>query len=148
MSRTVSATEARVHLGEHLHRVEDEKVITVQHDGDPEGVVVSISEYQRLLNDQDQKEDWWELARRAREEFHRQLGDRKTPAAATLIREGREERRVERSVIQPEPGDWKAAFANVRARMHEEVGDLTIDTDEIIRILREERVAELLDDLR
>lgn len=148
MSRAVTATEARVHLGEHLDRIDREDTFTVEHEGAPEAIIVSYAEYEQLQEDGGHHENWWELARRSREEFHRQLGDRKSPAAATLIREAREERSVGRSVIQPEPGDWKAAFANVRAKMHEEVGDLTIDTDEIIRTMREERVAELLDDLR
>lgn len=92
MSKTLSATEARIHLGEHLHRIGNVDVITVEHDGTPEGVVVSITEYQRLLNDSDSREDWWELAERSREAFRRRLGDRELPSAVELIHEAREER--------------------------------------------------------
>lgn len=92
MSKTLSATEARIHLGEHLHRIDNVDVITVEHDGTPQGVVVSITEYQRLLNNNDSREDWWELAERSREAFRRQLGDCDIPSAVQLIRDGREER--------------------------------------------------------
>lgn len=92
MNRNVIATEARIHLGEHLQRIENNGVITVEHEGTPEVIVVSTAEYQRLRKNQDQQEDWWELAKRSREAFRRRLGDREMPSAVELIREGREER--------------------------------------------------------
>lgn len=92
MSRTVSATEARIHLGELLDDIERNEAITAEREGTAEAVIVSTSEYQRLRNDMDQEEDWWDLAKRSREAFRRHLGDREVPSAVDLIREGREER--------------------------------------------------------
>ncbi len=92
MSKTVSATEARIHLGELLDDIERHEPIMVEHAGAAETAVVSTSEYQRLRDDIDQEKDWWSLAARSREAFRSQLGDREMPLAVDLIHDGREER--------------------------------------------------------
>lgn len=143
MSRTVSATEARIHLGEHLHRVEGGNVITVQHDGTSLGVVVSIAEFQGLLNNEDQHENGWDLAQQSREAFQQERADPFMPSAVSLVGEDREER-----TAVDDGGDWRSSLARVRARMKAELGDKTIDFNQIIHDMREERSAELLDNLR
>lgn len=92
MNRTVSATEARIHMGALLDDIERDEAITAEREGTVEIVIISAAEYQRLHNDMDQPEDWWDLAKRSREAFRRYLGDREMPSAVDLIREGREER--------------------------------------------------------
>lgn len=56
MSNVMSATQARVHFGEVLRRVENNEVITVERGGEPKAVVISIAEYQRL-KDTDRPEE-------------------------------------------------------------------------------------------
>ena len=92
MSRTVSATEARIHLGELLDDIERNEAIMAERQGTALAVIVSTSEYHRLRDDIDQEKDWWSLAARSREAFRSQLGDREMPLAVDLIHEGREER--------------------------------------------------------
>lgn len=148
MSKRISATEARIHLGVHLDHIDNNDVIIVEHDGAPEAVMIPSVEYQRLWEEENQYEDWWDLAERSRDAFRHQLSGRKVPSAVEIIREGGNEQRAEPHFIQPVQGDWKEAFANVRARIRDEVGDKPLDIDEIIHRMREERVAELLDGLR
>ena len=76
MTRTVSATAARIHLGELLDDIERDEAITAERGGTAAVVIVSTSEYQRLCDNMDQEEDWWALAERSREAFRRHLGDR------------------------------------------------------------------------
>lgn len=92
MTRIVSATDARIHLGEHLHRIDGNRAITVEHDGSIETILISTTEYERLCGNTNGHEDWWALAERSREAFRENLGDRERPLAVDLIREGREER--------------------------------------------------------
>src|SRR5262245_9292845 len=61
MTKTISATEARIHFGEVLRGVTERgETIFVERSGKPLAVVLSIEEYERLRNG-DQKEDWWDL---------------------------------------------------------------------------------------
>lgn len=92
MNRTVSATEARIHLGALLDDIERDEAITATGAGTAETVIISTDEYERVRNDTDDPKDWWGLAKRSREAFRRYLGDREMPSAVDLIREGREER--------------------------------------------------------
>jgi prevent-host-death family protein len=47
--RTISATEARTHLGELMRRVVEEgETVIVEHRGKPAMAVVSVAEYERL----------------------------------------------------------------------------------------------------
>lgn len=145
--KTVSATEARIHLGELLDDIERNDAITVEQAGNAETVVIPVSEAQELSGTPTEGPDWRQSLERARTSFARDLGDRPRPDFVEMIREMREERSVEGSVFRPDPGDWQEAFANVRARMRNEVGDQPLDLDEIIHRMREERIAELLDGL-
>lgn len=46
--RVLSATEARVHFGEVLRRVEEGEVIVVEGRGRPQAVILSVKAYARL----------------------------------------------------------------------------------------------------
>jgi prevent-host-death family protein len=96
MTRTVSATEARIHFGDVLRAVHERgETIFVERSGKPQAVVLSIEEYERLRNGKDQEDDWWTLAERSRERFARELGDRPMPDIVQIINESREERDAE-----------------------------------------------------
>lgn len=148
MSRTVSATEARIHLGELLDDIERNETITVEHAGNAAIVMIPANDALDLADTVTVSPDWRQSLERARASFARDLGDRPRPDFVQMIREMREERIGDSFVIQPNQGDWKEAFAGVRARMREDVGDQPLDLDEIIHRMREERVAELLDGMR
>lgn len=98
MKKTVSATEARVHLGEVLRTVAEEgATYIIERAGKPQAVVVSSEEYERLvglkpkpsyvalmeqlrkdlgpLAEVRQKFDWEEFIRQGREERGQQLED-------------------------------------------------------------------------
>jgi prevent-host-death family protein len=93
MGRTVSATEARVHFGELIrHAVESHEPIIVERGGKPHIVLLSISEYERLLRAQEKQEDWLVLVDKAREHIREQLGDRKLPPPEEILQQIREER--------------------------------------------------------
>ncbi|MDP9368815.1 MAG: type II toxin-antitoxin system Phd/YefM family antitoxin [Chloroflexota bacterium] len=93
MTRTVSATEVRVHFGELMRRVvEGQEPVVVERGGKPQVVVVSVEEYERLRGERIEREDWWERARRSRERVARELNGRPFPDITELIHEMREER--------------------------------------------------------
>ena len=92
MQRSISATEARVHFGDLLQRVaRDEETIIVERGGVPQAVVLSISEYERLLARRDAT-SWRDQARAARELVRTELGTTPIPPAEDVIRALREER--------------------------------------------------------
>jgi prevent-host-death family protein len=93
MQRTMSATEARIHFGELMRRVvEQQELVIVEHSGKPHVVVLSVDKYQRLLAAQEEREDWRELVRRAREQVQADLGQRELTPPEDLLREMREAR--------------------------------------------------------
>jgi prevent-host-death family protein len=93
MTRTISATEARVHFGDVLRGVTERgETILVERGGKPQVVVMSVQEYDRLRNGQEKQDDWWDLVMRAQERFRREWGDRPIPNIERLIEEGRDER--------------------------------------------------------
>jgi prevent-host-death family protein len=66
MQRVISATEARVHFGDLLHRViEGHETVLVERGGHPQVVVLSVTEYERLLS-QRASEGWRDRAAAAR----------------------------------------------------------------------------------
>ena len=68
MHRRMSATEARIHFGELMrHVVEKHEPVIVEHRGKPHVTVISVEEYERLLAVPEEREDWRELVRQARE---------------------------------------------------------------------------------
>ena len=96
MTRTISATEARVHFGDVLRSVTERgETIVVERSGKPLAVVLSFDTYARLRNNGKQKEDWWTLAERARERIARELNGRPLPDIVQLINDSREERDAE-----------------------------------------------------
>ena len=93
MERKVSATDARIHLGELMRwTVERQKPVVVERSGKPYVVVLSVRAYERLKAAGEQEEDWRQLVQRSRERIRSELGDRELPAAEELLRKAREER--------------------------------------------------------
>lgn len=95
MDRTVSATEARVHFGELMrHVVETESPVVVERDGRPQVVVLSVGEYERLRAAPGAP-PWQSLLQQAHALTREELGRRRVPPAADVIREMRKERDAE-----------------------------------------------------
>lgn len=93
MQRTMSAIEARIHFGELMRRVvEQQEPVIVEHSGKPHVVVLSVDKYQQLLAAQEEREDWRELVRQAREQVRADLGGRELTPPEDVLREMREER--------------------------------------------------------
>jgi prevent-host-death family protein len=95
MSRTMSATEARVHFGDVLRAVAERgETVFIERGGKPQAVVVSIDEYKRLKGNmvQGEEEDWWDRVERARARFAEITKGKQIPDADDLINGGREER--------------------------------------------------------
>jgi prevent-host-death family protein len=96
MARTVTATEARAHLGAIMRRVRDtDEVVTVELGGKPQVVMLSIDEYRRLVAARPQEADWRTLLDEAHEYLREQYGDRELTPAEEIIRQVREERDAE-----------------------------------------------------
>jgi prevent-host-death family protein len=95
MERVVSATEARIRFGELMRQaVENHETIVVQRGGESHVVVMSIEEYERLLQRQRQS-DWIELVHGARAQIQVELGNRSLPRPEEILdqtRKGRDER--------------------------------------------------------
>ncbi len=91
MSTTMSATQARVHFGEVLRRVRDNEIITVEHAGKPQAVIMSIEEYERLRAHAPEPEHWHDLLMKSRALFREALGDEEIDVDE-LIHRMREER--------------------------------------------------------
>ena len=93
MARKMSATEARIRFGELMrYVVEKEEPVIVEHSGKPRVVVMSVDRYERLLAAQEDKKDWQDLVRRAREQVKADLGDRELTPPEDVLRADREER--------------------------------------------------------
>lgn len=91
MGTTMSATQARVHFGDVLRRVRENEIITVEHAGKPEAVIMSVEEYERLKAHAPAEDDWWERLLETRALFRQALGD-KDFDVDELIETMREER--------------------------------------------------------
>jgi prevent-host-death family protein len=93
MERVVSATAARVHLGEWMRRVvERNERIIIERGGQSHVVLLSMAEYERLVRGQQQPEQWQELVDQARAQVRADLGSRQLPPAEEVLRQIREER--------------------------------------------------------
>jgi prevent-host-death family protein len=92
--KTVSATEARIHLGELLRDVAEKgDTIIVERSGKPQAVILSIEAYERLHAGQLKPgEDWWERAQRVSERIAKERGDRPWPSIVEVINASRQER--------------------------------------------------------
>ena len=92
MSHTVSATEARIHLGELMRRVvEGRGPIIVERGGKPYVVLLSVEEYEQLVRGQ-RPEDWMKRVAQARDQIRADLGDRELVPPEEVLRQIREER--------------------------------------------------------
>jgi len=95
MKRVVSATEARIHFGELMRRVvESREPVIVERGGDPQVVVLSVAEYERLRAAQ-QRESWQEALERAVKvgaKIKARRGGQPLTPPEEIIRQVREER--------------------------------------------------------
>lgn len=95
VTRTISATEARVHFGELMRSVvEDEQPVIVERAGKPQVVVLDVNEYQRMKATE-QQESWKSTFKRLQEvgdAIRAELGGSSLPDPAEVIRQMREER--------------------------------------------------------
>lgn len=93
MNRVVTATEARIHFGELIRRVaENRETVIVERAGKPQVVVLAMAEYERLLGGPNQEKQWMELVQLARDQIRAELGDRELPRPEEIIRRMREDR--------------------------------------------------------
>jgi len=93
MKRVVTATEARIRFGELIRRVvENRESVIVERSGKPQAVVLSVSEYERLLEGQQDQNEWKSLVASARDQIRAELGNRKLMPPEKVIAEMREER--------------------------------------------------------
>lgn len=92
MTTRMSATEARVHFGEVLRRVEENETIMVERGGQPKAVIISIQEYEKLKS-QSPKEDWRSNLLESREHFRSALGNQEVDVdkLIDIVREERDE---------------------------------------------------------
>jgi PHD/YefM family antitoxin component YafN of YafNO toxin-antitoxin module len=88
----ISATKARMHLGEMIDEIDrDGEPIVVETDDQPRIVLLTPDEYAGL----EKRERWRQFLERRdelAEQFQRELGGRPQPDWDRYIREGREER--------------------------------------------------------
>lgn len=92
MEQVISATEARIHLGELMRRaVEGQETIIVERGGKPQVVILSVEQYTQLKAAQEIVPSWEEQVQQTRERILKELGDRILPPAEALIRQMRGE---------------------------------------------------------
>jgi hypothetical protein len=93
--RRVTATEARVHLGDLLRRVaRDGESVLVERAGEPQAVLVSLAEYERLKrgDGDDPRRVAFRRALEVGDEIRRSSLGMAMPDAADVIDEARTER--------------------------------------------------------
>lgn len=95
MQRVMSATEARIHFGELMRRVvEDKETVIVERGGKPWVVVLSVEAYERLRGERSE-EDWQatlDRVLRLATRIRARRGGKPLPPPEDVIREMREER--------------------------------------------------------
>lgn len=79
MSRVVSATEARIHLGALLDDIERHEAITVKQAGTAETVVIPVDEARNLASQPAELPDWRTSLERARALVRADLEDPELP---------------------------------------------------------------------
>ena len=93
MKRVVTATEARIRFGELLRRVaENRESVIVERGGKPQAVVLSVSEYERLVEGQQDRNDWKTLVAQVSDKIRAELGDRELTPPEDVIAKTRKER--------------------------------------------------------
>jgi prevent-host-death family protein len=91
-TKTVSATEARVHFGEITRRVEERgEAVVVERDGREVVAIVPIGEYREFEASRASKNDWWEMMEETRALARAEIGDREITPGEEMIRQIREE---------------------------------------------------------
>jgi prevent-host-death family protein len=95
MEKRISATEARIHLGEVMrYVVERREPVIVERTGRPEAVIISFEEYQRLRGKD--ADNWLEELDAVRDQIRQELGGREVRPPEEIIREMRDEWNEER----------------------------------------------------
>lgn len=91
---SVSATEARVHLGELLRTVsESDAHVAIERGGKPVAVILSQAEYDRLTGKATATQgDWWEAVLASQRAWAEARENGTLPDTVELLREAREER--------------------------------------------------------
>jgi prevent-host-death family protein len=93
MTRTVSATDARLHFGELMNEVmEHKQPILVEKNGKPQVVLLAIEEYQRLQKRDQPTGDILAQIEHSRALVTVDLRDRSLPHPAEMLRQAQEER--------------------------------------------------------
>ena len=93
MEQTVTATEARIHLGELMRQVRDEQqTVIVERNGDPQVVIVSLAAYRRMKAAEAQQLSTRERIERVRAQITADLAGRPLPSFVELLQEMRDER--------------------------------------------------------
>lgn len=93
MTRTISATDARVRFGKLLRDVAERgETVMVARSGRLQAVVLPVSEYQRLQQMEGPEDRWERLLDKAIERVDRELGGKELPAAEEVVRTMRGER--------------------------------------------------------
>jgi len=93
MTRTVSATDARIHFGELMRAVVDsQEPVIVERGGQPLVVIVSVDHYERLRAGSGGKEPWQERLEQTWADIRREGRGRLDPRPEEVVREMREER--------------------------------------------------------
>ena len=93
MGRSLSATDARIHFADLMrHVVEKQEAVVVERYGEPQVVILSVDEYQRLLAAAAQRPDWQDLVSRARDQVRTDLAGGELPPPQEVLRRMREDR--------------------------------------------------------
>jgi prevent-host-death family protein len=87
MSQTMSATEARVHFGEVLRKVEDNIDVVVERNNTPVAVIISPERF-RQLTESGAGSDWLERAQRSSESAAQWLAGKPLPDIDEMINTG------------------------------------------------------------
>ena len=95
MSKTMSATEARIHFGELMrHVTEQQEPVIVERAGRPQVVIISVSEYENLVAQsasQNWRETFYKITQLSQTIKERREGE-PLPPPEEIIQEMREER--------------------------------------------------------
>ena len=92
-NRVISATQARIHFGELMRQVvENRESVVVERGGEPQIVLISLAEYKRLLGARSKQGAWSNLVQRARQHIKSELGGRQLTPSEDILGELRAER--------------------------------------------------------
>lgn len=93
MIRVVSATEVRIRFGEMIQRVNNnQETIIVERFGEPQIVLLSLIQYQRLKDTERTRADWWKRVDEAREQIARDLNGAELKLPEEVIRRMRDKK--------------------------------------------------------